>query len=242
MYKLECLIVDDEPLALDLLEKYISKTPFLNLTMRCSSAVEAMEMVNKKKIDLLFLDIQMPEVSGIDFSRMVGKDIKIVFTTAFSEYAIEGYKVNALDYLLKPFNYEEFLRAAIKAKEWFELKEGQPAINSRENNDFIFVKSEYRQIKIDLKEVICFEGLKDYVKIRIRNQPKPVMTIMSLKSLEEMLPAKNFMRIHRSYIIALDKIELIERNQVKMNTDIRINIADPYKERFREFISGRSVG
>jgi DNA-binding LytR/AlgR family response regulator len=156
----------------------------------------------------------MPEVSGIDFSKMIGKEIKAVFTTAFSEYAIEGYKVNALDYLLKPFNYEEFLRAANKAKEWFELKEGRQVANNNGSDDFIFVKSEY----------------------------KPIMTIMSLKSLEELLPVKKFMRIHRSYIIALDKIELIERNQVIMNTNVRINIADPYKKQFREFISGRSVG
>jgi DNA-binding LytR/AlgR family response regulator len=242
MNKLSCLIVDDEPLALDLLEKYTRKTPFLDLTMRCSSAVEAMGILNEKKIDLIFLDIQMPEVSGIDFSKMIGNEIKIVFTTAFSEYAIEGYKVNALDYLLKPFNYEEFLRAANKAKEWFEFKESRPAAYNRGSDDFIFVRSEYKQIKIDLNDVIYFEGLKDYVKIRIINQPKPVMTIMSLKSLEELLPEKNFMRIHRSYIIALDKIELIERNQVIMNSNIHISIADPYKKQFREFISGRSVG
>lgn len=242
MNKLSCLIVDDEPLALDLLEKYICQTPFLDLTMRCSSAIEALEIVNEKKVDLLFLDIQMPEVSGIDLSKMISKDIKIVFTTAFSDYALEGYKVNALDYLLKPFNYEEFLRAAGKAKEWFDLKEGQQALGNDSRNDFIFVKSEYKQIKIDLNEVIYFEGLKDYIKIRIRNQPKPVMTIMSLKSLEELLPGNKFMRIHRSYIIALDKIELIERNQVIMITNVRINVADPYKKKFREFISQRSVG
>lgn len=241
MTKISCLIVDDEPLALDLLEKYILKTPFLDFQHRCSSAIEALEILNSIKIDLLFLDIQMPELSGIEFSRMAGNEMKIIFTTAFSEYAIEGYKVNALDYLLKPFNYEEFLRAVIKAKEWFELKKTQhSSLNVNENN-FIFVKSEYKQVKINLNEVLYFEGLKDYVKIWIKGQPKPVMTLMSLKSLEEVLPASKFMRIHRSFIIALDKIQMVERSQVIMNANIRISIADQYKEKFQEFISGRSL-
>jgi DNA-binding LytR/AlgR family response regulator len=238
---ISCIIVDDEPLARDLLEKYIRKTTFLELKMKCSSAIEALESIGPKKIDLIFLDIQMPELSGIEFSRMNANDIKIIFTTAYSDYAIEGYKVNALDYLLKPFSYAEFLRAANKAKEWFELR--RATYNSTNVNDinFIFVKSEYKQIKVNLNEVLYFEGLKDYIKIWIKDQPKPIMTIMRLKLLEEVLPPSKFMRVHRSFIIALDKIQMIERNQVIMGQKIRITIADQYKEKFHEFISGRSI-
>jgi DNA-binding LytR/AlgR family response regulator len=241
MTKLSCLIVDDEPLALDLLERYIRRTPFLEHPKRSNNAIEALEILNAVKIDLLFLDIHMPELSGMEFSKMLGTDIKIVFTTAYSEYAIEGYKVNALDYLLKPFSYEEFLRAANKAKDWFEFRIRQPNTLNINDYGFIFVKSEYKQVKINLNEVLFFEGLKDYIKIYIKDQLKPIMTIMSLKSLEQILPASQFMRIHRSYIIALDKIQMVEQNQILINNKVRIRVADRYKKKFWEFVSGRSI-
>jgi two-component system, LytTR family, response regulator LytT len=241
MTKISCLIVDDEPLALDLLEKYIRATPFLELKTRCSSAIEAMGIMNSLKIDLMFLDIQMPELTGIEFSKLIGSEIKVIFTTAFSEYALEGFKVSALDYLLKPFNYEEFLRAAYKAKDWFEIKQTQEDAHLVQDDNYIFVRSEYKTIKINLSEVLYFEGLKDYVKIWIEGNPKPVLTIMSLKSLEELLSPTRFMRIHRSYIIALSKIIMVERSQVIINSKIRITIAEQYKEKFQEFISGRSL-
>lgn len=240
MAKISCLIVDDEPLALDLLERYVLKTPFLEYKHRCSSAIEALEILNKQPIDLIFLDIQMPELTGIEFSRVIGKDTKIIFTTAFNEYAIEGFKVNALDYLLKPFNYEEFLKAANKAKEWFELTSASKK-NESGNNGYIFVKSEYKQVKINLNDVIYFEGLKDYVKIWLKDQPKPILTIMSLKSLTEELPSIKFMRIHRSFIVALDKIQSVERSQVIMTNTTRITIAEQYKQAFQAFITGNSI-
>jgi DNA-binding LytR/AlgR family response regulator len=241
MTKISCLIVDDEPLALDLLEKYIRKTPFLDLKSKCSSAIEAMEILNSSKTDLIFLDIQMPELSGIEFSKFFGSEIKIIFTTAFSEYALEGFKVCALDYLLKPFNYEEFLRAVYKAKEWFELKQAHENSHLVHDDKFIFVRSDYKTVKINLSEVLYFEGLKDYVKIWVEGQQRPVLTIMSLKSLEEVLAPSKFMRIHRSFIIALDKIQMVERSQVIINSKTRITVADQYKEKFQEFISGRSL-
>ena len=242
MIKITCLIVDDEPLALDLLERYISRTPFLDLKGRCSSAIEALTVLDTTKIELLFLDIQMPELTGIEFSTTLKNDIKVVFTTAFSKYAIEGFKVNAIDYLLKPFNYEEFLKAATKVKDWFEsARKQQKSSNGIDNSGIIFVKSEYKQVKIDLNEVLCFEGMKDYVKIWIIGRPKPVMTIMSLKSLEGILPSPDFMRIHRSFIISFNKIAQVEHNQVVLANNIRITVADPYKERFRKFISEKSI-
>jgi two-component system, LytTR family, response regulator LytT len=241
MKKISCLLVDDEPLALGLLERYVLKTPFLEFKFKCNNAIEALEIINNNPIDLIFLDIQMPELTGIELSRVIGKDTRIIFTTAFNEYAIEGFKVNALDYLLKPFNYEEFLRAANKAKDWFELI--KTIQNTEDNNkDYIFVKSDYKQVKIPLQDVLYIEGLKDYVKIWVKDNPKAILTIMSLKSLEKNLPPHKFMRIHRSYIVALDKIQSIERSQIIINNNIRITIAEQYKDQFKDFINGKSIG
>lgn len=234
--KISCLIVDDEPLAIQLLNRYVGQTPFLQCEAKCSSAIEAMEILNSTKIELIFMDIQMPELNGIEFSRTLNKDIKIIFTTAFDNYALEGFKVNALDYLLKPFNYEEFLIAANKAKEWYELVQLK---KNAVTEDVIFVKSEYKQVKIDLNEVLYFEGLKDYVKIWLKGVAKPILTIMSLKSLENQLPVTRFMRVHRSFIIALDKIQIVERGKVVMHNNAHVKIADQYKEKFQSFISGK---
>ena len=242
MPKISCLLVDDEPLALDLLERYVLKTPFLDCQHKCSNAIEALEILDKQTIDLIFLDIQMPDLTGIEFSRVIGKDTKIIFTTAFNKYAIDGYKVNAIDYLLKPFNYEEFLRAANKAKEWFELINVQKLSIQANDSNFIFVKAEYKQVKINLNNVLYFEGLKDYVKIWLKDEAKPVLTIISLKSLTEKLPPSKFMRIHRSFIVALENIQSVERSQVLMTNMARITIAEQYKEKFRDFLAGKSIG
>lgn len=237
---IKCVIVDDEPLALDLLERYITKTPFLELQARCSSAVEATEVLQENSADLLFLDIQMPDFTGMEFSKTLKPEMRIIFTTAYNEYALEGYRVNALDYLLKPFDYDEFLEAALKAKEWYELK--NLSFGERPEKDFIFVRSEYKMVKINLDEVLYFEGLKDYVKIwLVNNNQRFIMTIMSLKLLENELPSSKFMRVHRSYIVALDKIDAIERSQVLIH-GTRITIAGRYKDKFQEFIGRKSLG
>lgn len=173
---LKCAIVDDEPLALDLLESYVNKTPFLELAGKYSSAVQAMNNLSGKDIDLLFLDIQMPELNGLEFSKMVDMHTRIVFTTAFDRYAIDGYKVNALDYLLKPISYVDFLQAANKALQWFELLQ-QP----KEEVESIFVKSDYKLIQVELKNILYIEGLKDYIKIYEENSPKPILSLMSMK-------------------------------------------------------------
>lgn len=237
--KISCIVVDDEPFALELIQNYVSKTPFLELKGKCSNAFDALEILNSEKIDLIFLDIQMPELSGLELSKTISKETRIIFTTAFSEFALDGFKADALDYLMKPFNFDEFYTAAAKAKEWFELKRNKDS-KSAINFDYIFVKSEYKQLKIKLDEVLYFEGLKDYIKIWLVNQPKAILTLMSLKSLEEELPESKFMRIHRSFIVALDKIEEIERNQVVINKQ-RITVAEQYKNKFQEFISKKSI-
>lgn len=243
MKKITCLIADDEPMALSLIESYVLKTPFLELKAKCNSAIKAMEFLETDSdIDLFFLDIQMPDLTGIEFSRLLPAKSKVVFTTAFDQYAIEGYKVNALDYLLKPFDYNEFLNAAQKARNHFEKNSLQNTENQQnnKNSDFIFVKSEYRQIKINFSEILYIEGLKDYVKIYTSSHPRPILTLMSLKKLEEELPSEQFMRVHRSYIISLEKIEAIERNHVVIK-DGFITIAPNYKDILMEYIKGKSI-
>lgn len=237
MKKIRCMIIDDEPLAQDLLEQYVRQTPFLELTGRCGSATEAMEHLQQQPADLLFLDIQMPGLSGMAFSKTLPPEVKVIFTTAFEQYAIEGFKVEALDYLLKPFDYEEFLQAAVKARNWFERVETTaPAAAA----PYIFVKSGYKQVRIDLNDILYFEGLKDYVKIYTAGSNKAVVTLMSLKALEELLPAGQFMRVHRSYIVQLDKIQSVERNQIQIGT-AQIPVADAFKASFQQFLNSKTL-
>lgn len=238
--KITCVIVDDEPIALNLVESYVEKTPFLELKKKCSSAIEAMEFLKTNPVDLLFLDIQMPDLTGIEFSKMLPKDTRVIFTTAFDQYALEGFKVEALDYLLKPFDYAEFLVAANKANTWFELVKGKQESILSEEKEFLFVKSEYKQLRIKLADVLYFEGLKDYIKIWLKDNSKPVLTLMSLKSLEEELPETQFMRVHRSFIVSLNNIESIERSQIIINKQ-RITVSEQYKPKFFEFIRKNSL-
>ena len=233
--KLRCAIVDDEPLALSLLESYVNKTPFLELAGKYSSAVQAMKELPGNQIDLLFLDIQMPELNGLEFSKMVSPRTRIVFTTAFGQYAIDGYRVNALDYLLKPISYVDFLQAANKALQWYEHMQAPAA-----EIESIFIKTEYKQVQVELRKILYIEGLKDYVKIFIEDEPHPILSLMSMKSLEEMLPASRFIRVHRSFIVQPEKIKVIERNRIVFGKEY-IPISDNYKPRLVEFLAQRSL-
>ncbi len=237
MKTINCIIVEDEPLAMKLIEGYVKQTPFLSLKASCSSAIEAIQYLNNdEEVELVFLDIQMPDLSGLDFSKTLKPHIRIIFTTAFEQYALEGYKVNAIGYLLKPFDYSEFLVAANKAMQQLSQQEDKaPNKQSSISGGFIFVKSEYKQVKISLDDILYIEGLKDYVKIVLRSQDKPVLTLMSLKKFEEELPLQQFMRVHRSFIIALDKIDAIERSQVLIKEE-RITVAPQYKDAFDTFM------
>lgn len=230
---LNCAIVDDEPLALSLLESYVNKTPFLNLTGKYSSAMQAMKELPDMKVNLLFLDIQMPELNGLEFSRMVDSQTRIVFTTAFGQYAIDGYRVNALDYLLKPISYPDFLQAANKALQWFDL------VQKPEEKESIYVKSDYKLVQIELKKILYIEGLKDYIKIYLEDSPKPILSLMSMKSMEELLPANHFMRVHRSYIVQKEKIRIIDRGRIVFDKTY-IPISDSYKQAFQSFLDERS--
>lgn len=233
---MRCALIDDEPLALDLMESYVRKTPFLQLAGKYSSAVQAMKELADSPVDLVFLDIQMPELSGLEFSRLLPPETRIIFTTAFHQYAIDGYKVNALDYLLKPISYADFLQAANKALHQYEQAR-RPAPSTE--IDSIFVKSDYKLVQIFLKNILYIEGLKDYVKIYEEGQPRPVLSLMSLKAMEDLLPASQFMRVHRSYIVRKDKIRVIDRGRILFGKTY-IPISDSYKQAFQEYLEGRS--
>jgi two-component system response regulator LytT len=240
---INCIAVDDEPLALALVCTFIEQTPFLNLVGRYGSGVEALQGLHEltEQVDVAFLDIQMQELTGLELARVLGQagsPPRIIFTTAFPQYALESYKVDALDYLVKPFNYEEFLRAANKAKAYAELTqnhaEAVPAPAPEE--DHIFLKVEYQLIRVALSDILYVEGLKDYVKVHLKSTPRALLSLMSLRSMEEKLPARRFMRIHRSFIVALDKIESVRRLTVQIGTET-IPVGEQYKEAFGQFLS-----
>jgi DNA-binding LytR/AlgR family response regulator len=245
---LNCIAVDDEPLALGLVCTFIDQTPFLNLVGRFASAVEALKAIHTQKIDVIFLDIQMPDLNGIELARVLDHGTnankpRIIFTTAYNNFALEGYKVDALDYLLKPFNYEEFWRAANKALSYFELVNKSTTASAenhnqeeRIENEYLFLKVEYQLVRIALNDILYIEGLKDYVKVWLQSSEKPILSLTSLKSLEERLPSKRFMRIHRSFIVSLDKINSITRGSVHIGS-INITVGDQYKEAFGHFVS-----
>lgn len=230
---LSCLIVDDEPLALDLMEGYVKQTPFLTLVGRCSSAIEALELLKTKQADLLFLDIHMPLLNGIELSKMIPIDTRVVFTTAFEQYALEGFKVDALDYLLKPISYAEFLKAATKAQRWFERLDTKNWAKS------IFVKADYKMVQVVLSDITFVEGVKDYIRIHTVNEA-PLMTLMSMNSIEDFLPSDLFMRVHRSFIVNIDQIKTIERNRIIFDKT-HIPISDSHKESVMEKINTRTI-
>jgi DNA-binding LytR/AlgR family response regulator len=245
---LNCIAVDDEPLALGLVCAFIEQTPFLKLVGKYSSAVEALVGLQDQKIDLIFLDIQMPNLNGMELARVIdsrgANKPRIIFTTAYNQFAIEGYRVDALDYLLKPFNYEEFLHAANKALSYAELLDkSQNTVNSStavasqpEEEEYLFLKIEYQLVRIALNDILYIEGLKDYVKIYLQDKEKPLLSLSSLKALEEKLPSKRFMRVHRSFIVSLNKINSITRNALQIGR-VNITVGDQYKEAFGVFLS-----
>ena len=231
--KIKCLAIDDEPFALRQLADFINRTPFLELVGECSSGYEVLELLPQKQVDLMFVDIQMPDLTGIELIKSIENGPRVVFTTAYEEYAVEGFRVDALDYILKPFGYPEFLKAANKARNYFELmNKAKTQVNA--NEDCLFIKSEYKIMRIDFDDIQFVEGMREYVKIHLVHS-KPVMTLMSMKSIEEKLPSNKFMRVHRSFIVNLNRITVIERNRIVFNNNY-IPISDQYKETFQEYL------
>lgn len=236
------LIIDDEPLALDVLETYISKMPELNLVARCSNALEANELLRKNQIDLIFLDIQMPQISGVDFIKALPNPPLFIFTTAFSNYAVEGYELNAIDYLLKPISMDRFMKAVNKAMEQFELRNKEEASETgssgAEGVEFFFVKADKKLVKVKYDEILYIEGLKDYVIIRL--EQGRVVTLQTMKSLEEKLPLSRFKRIHRSYIVSIDKIHAVDGTSVDVYEKGQIKqlpIGKNYRDEILEIVN-----
>lgn len=229
MNTISCIVVDDEPLAVRLMESYVAKTPFLSLKGSFTSGTAAYSFLQDNPVDLLFCDIQMPNLSGMDLSRMLPERTRIIFTTAFSEYAVEGFKVRAMDYLLKPISYEDFLSAAVKAKEYFEVTEPVEVTEQRKIKS-IFVKTEYRLQQIDLDRIT-------YIEIHLNNGTAPILSLMRLKALEDTLPKEDFVRVHKSFIVRLTAIEAIERNHILIGPS-RIPIGDTYQTALYQALSG----
>ena len=238
---IKCIAIDDEPLALTQISEYIKKIPYLSLTASCLDAFEAMEVMSKEKVDLMFVDINMPDLNGLDMVKSLKEAPVVIFTTAYSEYAIEGFRVNAIDYLLKPFSMKDFIKATDKAREWIEFKAAQREKGGGESNadeEYLFVKSEYSMIRIRFDEIKYIEGMSDYVRIYIEGREKPVMSLLSIKGLEERLPSDRFMRVHRSYIVNLEKIREVTRLRIVFGNTY-IPVGENYKDKFNSYIKER---
>ena len=234
---IRCLAIDDEPLALQQIAAYINKVPFLELAAQCQSALEARQFLSDDRVDAIFCDINMPDLNGMDFVKSLTAPPLVVFTTAYSEYAIEGFKVNAVDYLLKPFGMQEFMRAANRLQERLSIPASAPA----ETDDTLFLKTDYRIVKVNIPDIRYVEAMSEYLKVWIEGEAKPIITLLSMKKMEERLPG-NFMRIHRSYIINLDKIQEVNKNRVIMDADTYLPIGDLYKEAFQAYLDKKFLG
>ena len=245
---IKVLAIDDEPLALQQLVAYIGKVPYLELAAQCQSALEAREYLEKEVVDAIFCDINMPDLNGMDFVKSLVSAPLIVFTTAYSEYAVEGFRVNAVDYLLKPFGLQDFLRAAQKLKERLipqltEAAEASSAATQMAGGDVedIFLKTDYRIVKVSIPNIRYVEAMSEYLKVWIEGEAKPIITLLSMKKMEERLPGY-FMRIHRSYIINLNKIQEVNKNRVILDADTYLPIGDLYKDAFLSYLNTKYLG
>lgn len=239
MNRLTCIAIDDEPLALDLIVSHISKTLFLNLLAQFDNPIDAMEYLQETSVDLIYLDIKMPDLTGVEFAHLLGDDSRVIFTTAYEKYAIEGFQLHALDYLLKPISYEVFLKSARYAKEYYELIQADSS--NREigrGEEYLFVRADYQIHRINYGDILYFEGLKDYVKLYTIKSTSPIVFHATLKSIEAKLPSETFMRVHKSYVVSLEKIKTIERDRILFSTK-RIPVSRQYKPSFDEFIKKR---
>ena len=236
---IKVVAIDDEPLALQLVKGYIEKTPFLELAGSFDNPVDAVVYIKSSDVDLVLLDIQMPDLTGTELARVISGGPKIIFTTAYEKYALEGFRLDAVDYLLKPFSYAEFLKAVQKAQKLIDLETKQlPSLEVK--NDFLFIKSEYKIRRINFSEISYIEGLRDYVKIFLTEENKPVLSLSTLKALEARLPEDRFMRVHRSFIVSLEKVKVIDRNRIVFG-EVRIPVTDQYKENFQKFLDGNFI-
>ena len=237
---IRCLAIDDEPLALKQLVNYIEQTQWLSLVAACQSPNEALDCLNKESVDAMFVDINMPDLNGLDFVRSLEQPPLIVFTTAYPEYAVEGFRVSAVDYLLKPFGLKEFQMAAAKVKKQYDMVNFSQ-VSQVDEDQAIFLKTEHKVVRMDISQIRYVEAMSEYLKIYLDNQIKPLVVLLSMKRLEDSLP-RYFMRIHRSYIINLKKIQEINKNRVIMDAEAYLPIGDLYRERFNQYIESKFLG
>lgn len=237
---IKCLVIDDEPLALQQLASYVEKIPYFTLVAQCHGAVEAREIIDMERVDAIFVDINMPDINGMDFVKQLSAPPIVVFTTAYSEYAVDGYKVDAVDYLLKPFGLDDFKRAATKVKKRYELENNAAAQQPADDDDSIFLKTEHRVIRANIADIRYVEGMSEYLKIYIEGQ-RPIIMLLSMKKLEERLPSY-FMRIHRSYIVNMKKVSEVSKSRVAIDADTVLPVGDIYKDALMQYLSGRSLG
>ena len=237
---IRCMAIDDEPLALQQIVTYINKVPFLELAAQCQSALEARLFLEQDTVDAIFCDINMPDLNGMDFIKSLVTPPMVVFTTAYAEYAVEGFKVNAVDYLLKPFGLQDFQRAANRLKER-SLPPTPPQKEEDTSDDTIFLKTEYRIVKVSISNIRYIEGMSEYLKVHVEGESKPIITLLSMKKIEERLP-DYFMRIHRSYIVNLKMIQEVNKNRIIMDKETFLPIGDMYKDTFQHYLDTKFLG
>jgi Response regulator of the LytR/AlgR family len=230
---LNCIAIDDEPLALKQIVSYIEKLPYLTLLNSFASAIDALEFLQKNDVDLMFVDINMPDLSGMDFVKSLTNPPKVIFTTAYREFAVEGFQVDAADYLIKPISFAAFSQSVERTKERYFSQEQSATI--KHDDKFLFIKTEYKIVRINLDDIKYIEGMRDYIRIHQVNE-KPIMALLNMRKIMENLPIKSFMRVHRSYIVNLDKIQTIERNRIVFDKDVYIPISDQYKDDFQKYL------
>ncbi len=238
---IKVLAIDDEPLALRQLTAYLKKVPFFELVDSCQSSLDAMNILSKNEVDAMFIDINMPDLNGMDFVRSLKQPPMVVFTTAYQEYAVEGYKVDAIDYLLKPFGMGDVLRAADKVKRQYDLLNAA-SLSPADENDALFLKTEYKVVRILIRDIIYVEGMAEYLRIHLQGGLKPVVALLSMKKMEERLQAHDFMRVHKSYIISLHHIQEINRSHVVLSQAVEVPIGDSYRERLNDYINRKFLG
>lgn len=245
---IKCIIVDDEPLAVAQLKSYAERVSFLECVGTCNSAAEAADILAHSDVDAMFLDINMPDIDGMQLVKSLSNPPMVVFTTAYSEYAVEGYRVNAVDYLLKPVGFADFLSAANKLNDMYAMRNAilqQPEESAAADvvvGDSLFVKSDYRIMRVPVSSIVYVESMSEYVRIFVEGQQKPVVTLLSMKKIEEALPSSSFMRVHRSYLVNLNKINEVSKMRIVYDGNTYIPIGDMYKEAFFEYIDKRFVG
>ena len=242
---IRCIIIDDEPLAVAQLEKYVERVPFLVNVGSCTSAAEAMDVLSAGNVDAMFVDINMPDIDGVQLVRSLAHPPMVVFTTAYSEYAIEGFRLDAIDYLLKPISFDSFLKAANKLKLVYGIK--NPAVPAPEPvdtvaNDCLYVKSDYKMLRVPISSIKYIEGMSEYVRIFVEDNAKPIVSLLSMKKLEENLPADTFMRVHRSYLVNLNKVKEVSKMRIVYDGDVYVPIGEMYKDKFFEYIDKLFVG